>query len=80
MNKIISIFLFFFLTLSIAKGQSKEDKQLIKNLDGLISEKFNSVSPGCAVLVAKKGQVIYEKGFGISNIELNVPMRQEMGF
>jgi CubicO group peptidase (beta-lactamase class C family) len=80
MNKIISIFFFSFLTLSIVKGQSKEDKQLIKNLDGLISEKLNSVSPGCAVLVAKKGQVIYEKGFGTANIELNVPMRQEMIF
>ncbi len=80
MNKIISIFLFLYLTSSIAKGQSKEVKLLIKNLDGLISEKLNSISPGCAVLVAKKGQVIYEKGFGTANIELNVPMRQEMIF
>ncbi|SHF92165.1 CubicO group peptidase, beta-lactamase class C family [Flavobacterium fluvii] len=80
MNKINLIFLFSLLTLTIANGQSKEDKQLVKNLDGLISEKFNSVSPGCAVLVAKKGQVIYEKGFGTANIELNVPMRPEMVF
>ena len=80
MNKIISIFLLSFLTQQIAQGQSKEDKQLIKNLDGLISEKFSSVSPGCAVLVAKRGQVIYEKGFGISNIELNVPMKEDMIF
>lgn len=80
MNKINLIFLVSLLTLTIAKGQSKEDKQLVKNLDGLISEKFNSVSPGCAVLVAKKGQVIYEKGFGTANIELKVPMRKEMIF
>jgi CubicO group peptidase (beta-lactamase class C family) len=80
MNKFIPFILLSFLTLSIAKGQSKEDKQLIKNLDGLISEKFNSVSPGCAVLVAKKGQMIYEKGFGTANLELDVPMRQEMIF
>lgn len=80
MNKIISILFSSFLILSAVQGQSKEDKQLIKNLDGLISEKFNSVAPGCAVLVAKKGQVIYEKGFGTANIELNVPMRPEMIF
>ncbi len=28
----------------------------------------------------KKGQVIYEKGFGIADIELSVPMRPEMIF
>ena len=80
MNKIISIFYFSVFILSIAKGQSKEDRGLIKNLNNLISERYNSISPGCAVLVAKKGQVIYEKGFGIANIELGVPMTPEMIF
>jgi CubicO group peptidase (beta-lactamase class C family) len=79
-NKIIPIFLFSFLMVLIVKGQSKEDKQIIKKIDGLISEKYYLLSPGCAVLVAKKGQVIYEKGFGTANIELNVPMRPEMIF
>lgn len=50
----------------------------MKNIDGLITEKFNFVSLDCAVLVAKKGQVIYEKGFGTANIDLNVSMRKEM--
>ena len=80
MHKIILLLLFFILMLSIAKAQSKEDKQIIKNLDDVIAEKFSSISPGCAVLVSKKGQVIYEKGFGKANIELNVSMRPEMVF
>jgi CubicO group peptidase (beta-lactamase class C family) len=76
----IVIFLLSLLVLSPAAGQSKEQKQLIKNLDGLISQKFSATSPGCAVLVASKGKVIYKKAFGSANLELNVPLRPEMVF
>lgn len=60
--------------------QSKQDKLLIKNIDQLISEKYNSVAPGCAVLIAKEGQIIYRKSFGSANLELNVPMQPNMVF
>jgi CubicO group peptidase (beta-lactamase class C family) len=80
MNKIIFVFLFFLVTLSIANAQSREDKQLEKKIDDLVTEKLNSLSPGCAVLIAKKGKVIYEKSFGFANIELNVAMQPEMIF
>lgn len=78
--KFFSIFLFFFITLPVVEGQSKEDKQLTKKLDELISDKFISISPGCAVLVAKNGKIMYEKGFGTANIELSVPMEHDMVF
>ncbi|WPO78357.1 serine hydrolase domain-containing protein [Flavobacterium sp. KACC 22761] len=80
MKKIILIINISFLIIAIAKGQSKDDKQLIKNLDELLSEKFITASPGCVVLVAKKGEVVYRKAFGSANLELNVPMKPEMVF
>jgi CubicO group peptidase (beta-lactamase class C family) len=61
-------------------GQSKQDKQLAKQLDQLISEKYKTIAPGCVVLVAKKGHVIYQKAFGSANVELDVPMQPEMIF
>jgi CubicO group peptidase (beta-lactamase class C family) len=80
MYKIASLFLVFLVILSLANAQSREDRQLEKNIDELISRKLNSLSPGCVVLVAKKGKVIYEKSFGTANIELNVAMQPEMIF
>ncbi|MES2332152.1 MAG: serine hydrolase [Bacteroidota bacterium] len=80
MNRITTLLLFFFVTFSTANAQSKENKLLEKNIDDLISGKLSSLSPGCVVLVAKKGKVIYEKSFGSANIELNTPMQPEMIF
>lgn len=80
MNKFIFFVSFLLLTVFNCFGQSKQDKLLIKNIDQLISEKYNSVAPGCAVLIAKEGQIIYRKSFGNANLELNVPMQPDMVF
>ena len=53
---------------NVSHGQSKADK-----LDKLISSyaeygKFNG-----SVLVADKGNVIYKKGFGLAEMEWNIP-------
>jgi CubicO group peptidase (beta-lactamase class C family) len=61
-------------------GQAKQDKQLIKNLDQIIADKYSTIAPACAVLVSKNGQVIYHKAFGMANIELSIPVRPEMVF
>ena len=80
MRQIVLLHLYFFSTCLLVKAQSKEDKQLIKSVDALIAGQFNSGTPGCAVLIAKKGQVIYQKAYGSANLELNVPLKPEMVF
>lgn len=67
-----------FSTLSF--GQSKQDKELVKQIDKSISDNYKNYTPGCAILIAKKDEVLLEKGYGIANIELNVPMKSEMVF
>jgi CubicO group peptidase (beta-lactamase class C family) len=72
---------FLLLLLSIVvSAQGSLAQQLSNKLDQLISGSYRSVAPGCAVLVAKKGKVVYEKGFGTANLELQVGMRPEMVF
>ena len=80
MYKSLLIFLAFLILLNDISGQSKQDKQLSKQLDQLISERYKSIAPGCVVLVAKKGQIVYKKAFGSANVELNVGMQPEMIF
>src|ERR1700722_1615082 len=54
--------------------------QLPHLLDSLIRTRLPEVAPGAAVLVAKNGQVVYKKGFGSANLELNTPMKPDMIF
>ena len=69
-----TVYIFFLLVASVAGiidvsfGQTKVDK-----IDKLISTyaeygKFNG-----SVLVAEKGKVIYKKGFGLADMEWNIP-------
>ncbi|HEX7314709.1 MAG TPA: serine hydrolase [Pyrinomonadaceae bacterium] len=48
--------------------------------DRLISPQFKAQEPGGVVLVARRGEVIYRRAFGMANVELGVPMREEMVF
>ncbi|UYQ91461.1 beta-lactamase family protein [Chitinophaga horti] len=48
--------------------------------DTLIDSLFTATEPGGVILVARGDQVVYERAFGMANMELNVPMRREMVF
>jgi len=53
---------------------------LTASLDSLINSRLAAVAPGGAVLIAKNGKIIYEKGFGKADLELDVPMKPDMIF
>jgi len=74
MRKIITVIIF------ISSCSGAVAQQLTASLDSLINSRLAAVAPGCTVLVAKKGKIIYEKGFGKADLELNVPMKPDMVF
>jgi CubicO group peptidase (beta-lactamase class C family) len=78
--KAIGVLLLNLFISTIVFGQSKQEKNLIKQLDAYVSTNYQRYAPGCAVLVAKHGNVIFEKGFGSANLELDVPVRPESVF
>jgi CubicO group peptidase (beta-lactamase class C family) len=80
MNRSLFFISSFLLLLTCTYGQTQQDKQLEKQLDELLSTQFKTSGPGCEILVAKKGEIVYKKAFGNANIELNVPMKPEMVF
>src|SRR5690242_3548027 len=43
-------------------------------VDRLFAEWDSTNSPGCFVIISKDGEVIYERGFGMANVELSVPI------
>lgn len=73
-------FICLFLLLQTAIGAYSQNPQTEKQLDELLARHFKATAPGCAILVAKQGQVIYKKAFGSAQLELNIPMQTDMVF
>ena len=53
-------------------GQSISQSSLAAAIDKVMGPYMNPAEPGGVVLVSKKGEVVYEKAFGMANVELNV--------
>lgn len=73
-RSILTISMILGLWTVLFSQTDKKDKQIINELESYLSGQFNTNQPGCAVLVAKKGEVLYKKGFGLANMEWNTPI------
>jgi len=60
---------------SVIYSQNFESK-----IDSLLQEKYQPNAPGATFLISKNGHIVYKKAFGLSNLELNVPMQTENVF
>ena len=82
--KSVGLLMLLFIMMSVltfrASAQTINAKQLTAEIDKILSEQFKPGETGCAALVAKNGQVIYRKAFGMADLELDVPMKPEMVF
>lgn len=68
-----TLFALFFVALVCAQD-------VTATFDKIFTEKYPENGPGAAVLVAKKGKVLYRKAFGKANIENNIAMRPDHVF
>ncbi|MGD1045061.1 MAG: serine hydrolase domain-containing protein [Bacteroidota bacterium] len=83
MKKMYLVFLIvlgFCFQYGNAQTISEKDKQLGVEFDKLLSAQYKPDEPGCVVLVARKRQIIYEKAFGMADLELSVPNNVNMVF
>jgi CubicO group peptidase (beta-lactamase class C family) len=76
----ISLVFLVFASMLTAEAQTLTPKQITAEFDKLLSAQYKPGEPGCAALVAIKGQIVYKKAFGMANLELNVPMQPDMVF
>jgi CubicO group peptidase (beta-lactamase class C family) len=70
-----AFFLFFcFATMPFdtAQAQSLADK-----IDALVAEKYKPDEPGVVVRVQQNGQVLFEKAYGMADLELGVKMQPD---
>ena len=45
-----------------------------KQIDELFKQWDKPDTPGCALAIIKDGEIIYKKGYGMANLEHNVPI------
>ena len=59
--------------LDLSAQESGLPGELTARVDGLFAKWNGTDSPGCAVGVVQRGELVYRKGFGTSNLEYRVP-------
>jgi len=55
-------------------GSNQEKDSLSARVDKIFAQWDKPDSPGCALTVIKDGQLIYKRGYGLANLEHNIPM------
>jgi CubicO group peptidase (beta-lactamase class C family) len=80
MKTLLNLIFVFLVSQNTLLAQQTADTRVNKAIDSLLKGKYTLEDPGIAVLVAKKGRIIYRKAFGSANLELKVPMQPEMLF
>lgn len=80
MKSILNCRIFIILMLISGSFPMLSAQKPEKDFDEFIRSQYKTDEPGAAVLVARDGKVIYRKGFGMANLELNTAMKPEMVF
>jgi D-alanyl-D-alanine carboxypeptidase len=68
------------LLIPSAPAIADEHAEMAAAMDRVMADAFPADEPGAAVLVAKGGEVLFRKGYGLANVELNVPVTPDTVF
>jgi CubicO group peptidase (beta-lactamase class C family) len=79
MKKVVTAAVLLFIILAHAAYSQLPDHLFIR-IDSLVESRLSSVAPGGVVLIAKKGEVIYRKAFGVSDLRSKAPVQPGMIF
>ena len=66
----LSLLIFLFIPISSIQAQNEKEKQV----DELFTKWDTDNTPGAAVAIVKDGAIIYKKGYGIANLEYDIPI------
>lgn len=76
-------FKFLFIVIAILSLHSHPigyGQSFGSEIDSLLLKKYPPNEPGAVFLVSKNGNIIYNKAFGLANLELSFPMQRENVF
>src|SRR5246127_2127490 len=70
----------FLLSLALAGIAATSDEKSAAAVDEIFGDLTKSGSPGCALGVYRDGKISFAKGYGLANIEENVPITAQSVF
>jgi len=81
----VYLLLFWGLLLQQSYAQSTGNKTKISkvspaSVDSIFSKYDHTNTPGCALAVVHDGHIIYERGYGMSNLEYGIPITPKSPF
>ena len=65
---------------SLAQSVAPITAETARRIDALFAAWDNTRSPGCALGVSRKGNLVYSRGYGMSNLEYYVPITTDSVF
>jgi CubicO group peptidase (beta-lactamase class C family) len=68
------------LVLCLLTADSLFAQSLTEKVDHVFAEWNTTSSPGCALAVVKDGRIIYERGYGMANLELGISITPQSVF
>src|SRR4026209_409066 len=74
-TRLLLLFTVAFITATAAFAQ-----QNVQKIDGLMKQYYEYGQFNGSILVADKGKIIYEKGFGMANMEWAIPNQPDTKF
>ena len=78
MKKIMILLGFIFFSILSSAQTLRINDAKIKSLDSLFRTSFPSTEPGAIIILSKNGTPILNRAYGMSNMELNVPLNTDM--
>jgi CubicO group peptidase (beta-lactamase class C family) len=76
--------LFLASTLTLAQdapaAKNEASRDLHQQVDKVFAKWDSTVSPGCALSVIKDGQIIYKRGYGMADLDHDIPITPETVF
>ena len=75
--KILTLFLIAIITATAASAQEAEK---VQKIDALLKNYYVYGQLNGAILVSENGKVIYKKGFGMANMEWEIPVQTDTKF
>lgn len=80
MRKLICCAFLIALTLPLAPATAADNQPTLTNKVDQIFSHFTADTPGAAVAVVKDGQLVLAKGYGMANLEYDIPITAETVF
>jgi len=68
------------LLLTIASTVAQDRASANKQVDQVFAKWDSTTSPGCALSVIKDGEIVYKRGYGMADLDHDVPITSETVF